>query len=214
MARIIYRKKDNSGREVNYIAGQVAFVNESRGEYEGMVVNLSFSLETYNNETKQTQKSYLSVAFWNSEHGNLADNVRKGKLHSGSFCIVKCGELREAAPTASGVPRYDATGFQYTYSFFNLGEETLLCGVARQVNTPDKDTFRFAIPVRNRDGDTVWHSVTFKDKLAHRAGKAGVKLGTPICVLAGPVKKTEKDGKTYHDVLAKDFVMGYPKDDE
>lgn len=210
MAKIIKEVRDSSGRKVNFVAGKVAFVNEGTGDYEGKVVNLSFTLETYNKNDRSTQKSYLSIAFWNNENSALADNVRKGKLHPGSFCIVKCGELREATPTASGVPRYDATGFQYSYSGFDLGEETLLCGVARQVNSPDGDTMRFSLPIKwGRDADTVWHSVTLKGKLASRAVNAGVEAGTPICVLAGPVTKTEKNGKTYHDVLAKDFVMGY-----
>lgn len=218
MAKLIYTEKANDGHNIHYIAGNVSFVNAGTGEYEGKVMNIGMTLETFNPVTREREKKLLTVSFWNSNENKLADRIRNAKVQAGAFLLVKCGELRDAGINEDGVQKLNAYGFRFQYNeALRLSEKnTLICGPIRRINEVANGITAF-IPVKTRSGDSVWYSVNFFNrevngkvyKIGERAAKYGLANGTNVCAICGPVEVVEGEDKTFHNLHVYDFCVGY-----
>lgn len=229
MAKLVYTEKASDGHNVHYIAGNVSFVNFGTGEYEGKVVNVGMTLDTFNPKTREREKKLLTVSFWNSGKHKLADRIRSAKVRAGVFLLIKCGELRDAGVNGDGVQKLNAYGFRFKYNeIVHLGDDlTLICGTIRRTNKSEfhwmemnGDRLIVSVPIKTKTGETEWYSIHFINgdvnektrKIAERAARYGLSDGMDICALCGPVDVVEGGNTTFRNLYAYDFSVGYRVD--
>jgi hypothetical protein len=209
MSRILTTIKQEKG-EVNYVAGKVTFVREGQ---DGRVVNIGMSLNVYDPETKTSSKKYITLNAWNNddaEKAQLADRVRKAKVDTGSYILVKCGTLIDDGEANNGTPRVKASVFDFQYNWFGAVEtdegqkRSIIVGSVRSIRDSG-DYFKVGVPVEtNRGGkkETKWYNITFsngKSSMADTARKI-LKQGSAIAVLGSELTvKTGENGSEFND---------------
>lgn len=217
MSKILFTEHRENG-DVNYIGGKVTYVSPGSGSAEGKVINVGMALDVYNKEQQEVERNYLNIAFWNGDKRNLADAVTKAKVKPGDFLIVVTGGIRDAGETKNGTLKKSTNGFGFNFSKkldINNSHEAIVHGNVRNIYSKDNAAY-VTVAVFGPKKSEVLYSITFPEKdgagnmrhLNTRAEKL-LKKGSSVCILTGPIKDNEKDGKTYHNAFAYDFVVGH-----
>ena len=221
MGKILCTTHNEKG-DINYVAGEINFVAEGTGEYEGKAMYASMTVSTLNPETNKYDKKLIRFGFFNkdnSEKPQLADQAKNAKLRVGSFVMIVCGNIEDAGRTTkNGIPIYKATAFAFRFNgrrtFEVTGkdgkayENNIICGNTGRIYVGDKATY-VRIPINTgsyEDQVTDWYTVFFDDGLKDAAGQY-IKQGVPICVYTKKVTKEERDGQTSYKTTALDFVV-------
>ena len=225
MGKILFTEHNESG-DIHYIAGRVAYVSPGTGIAKGNVTNIGVTLDVYNKEQQETERNYLNVAFWNNEKRSLADAIIKAKVKPGDFLIIVTGEFRDSGENKNGVPKKTANGFGFNFSRkleVNSGRETIIHGKVVGIFEKDSEKSYVTVAVSGPDKSKEEYSIMFPKKDANgnvrnlnkRISIQRLKKGSTVSVLTGPVKDNEgKDGKTYHNAIAYDFVVGWGTEKE
>lgn len=211
MSKILFTEHRENG-DVNYIAGKVTYVSPGTGTAKGNVTNIGVTLDVYNKERQETEQEYLNIAFWNGNKRNLADAVTKAKVKSGDFLVFITGEIRDSGERKNGIAKKTANGFGFNFSKkleVNNGRETIIHGKVVNIFKKDNEKSYVTVAVSGPDKTGEEFSIMFGN--IHNLNKriSILKKGSNVSVLTGPVKDNEKDGKTYHNAIAYDFVVGW-----
>ena len=227
MGKVLFTRK-NADADINYVAGRVSYVREGTGAMEGKVVNIGMTITVYNRETKENEKKYLSVGFFNSDQSALADMVKNAKVRAGSFILMTVGTLRDQGTANDGTPRVSAYGFSFDYSCareIKSGDKTymLIAGSARNIQDDEsRSQIRFSIPASVYDraekkNTTVWYGVTAQNserRNLYNYAKSLIVDGSAVALLCSAVRETEKGGRTYRNCLMFDAVAQQPESKE
>ena len=229
MGKKMITNATKSGGEINLITGVVTFMRD--GEYQGKkVVNIGITLETYNPDTRENDKSYLNISAWNNDDvkKQFADRVTNAKVAVGSFLSFLTGPIQDDdksnAVATDGVPRYKANLLDFQYNrrwVFGEGSEerNIVIGTVRRV-TDKEDSFSVSIPVNNaikkadNTYETAWYNVAFKNTekatMADRARNV-LAVETPCAILCGKLYTNEENGKDVYYLNGFDIVLGPKK---
>lgn len=158
------------------LAGTVVKVIEGTGSAAGQVVTLTLEGEKWDKNQKKNVRARSMVSFWNSKDekkvsegkGQLADRIRKAKVHVGSFLTVLAvrrddGKLNGLNFQYSGVLKIQG-GDKYTNEDGTEGvtkDVNIIIGTITKVVLDDeRGMARVTIPTTGRDNETIFHSIS------------------------------------------------------